>query len=204
MRDGEGLDAFAARVVVDAESTRDTAAEFGTDFHLGAERIASGASPLSDEPLWPWLTLYRLWMNDRVKRVHWTERRLVNLRGGYAGTADLLIDHCEHGLCMVDLKTQGVKPGDKARAYSSWGYQLAAYRAALLSGKDESRLQIGAPVQCLNLIVNSKTPGEPVEHLWTEDEMVSGLVAFNALAEVWSIERKYQPQAAGGRLEATG
>ena len=112
----------------------------------------------------------------------WTEAVLVNHDLGYAGTADLLIEHREHGPCLVDLKTMKLKPEYKVKPYSTWGYQLAAYRAAL-----------GVRATCINLIVNSVTPEMPVEHVWTESEMESGLRAFMAARELWNIENNYNP-----------
>jgi len=74
----------------------------------------------------------------------------------------------------------------KPKPYSTWCYQLAAYRAAL-----------GVRATCLNLIVNSVTPESPVEHVWTESEMESGLRAFMAARELWMTENDYNPAGAG-------
>ena len=51
----------------------------------------------------------------------------------------------------------------------------------------------GCPRHCLNLIVNSVTPEMPVEHVWTESEMESGLRAFMAARELWMTENDYNP-----------
>ncbi len=53
----------------------------------------------------PWLNRYRDWFQENVLTCRWTEQRVVSNRFGYAGTADLLIEHKVHGLCLVDLKT---------------------------------------------------------------------------------------------------
>src|SRR5262249_5413097 len=112
---------------------------------------------------------------------------LVNSEHGYAGTADLLIEHQEYGLTLVDIKTQGVKvladgQQGKPSAYKSWSYQLAAYRRAL-----------GKPVRCINLIVNSGEPSAPVEHAWADNEIERGLIAFDAARRLWVIEKNYDP-----------
>ena len=75
-----------------------------------------------------------------------------------------------------------LNPKYKIKPYSTWCYQLAAYRAAL-----------GVRATCINLIVNSVTPEPPVEHVWTESEMESGLRAFMAARELWNIENNYTP-----------
>ena len=186
---GETEDAFAKRVVEDSLTTRDGAADFGTAFHHGAERIAQSLEVDGADPLSAWLERYRDWFQANCVRVLWTEQRVVSNEFGYAGTADLLIEHQAHGLCLVDLKTmkcsrtatgkpQALKP------YKSWAYQLAAYRKAL-----------GVRATCLNLVVNSLAPEAPMEHVWTESEMESGLRAFLAARELWVIEKGYDPSA---------
>ena len=179
---GESEDAFARRVVEDSLTTRDGAADFGTAFHHGAEQIAKSLEIDRAEVLSAWLELYRDWFQANCVRVLWTEQRAVSNLFGYAGTADLLIEHRVHGLCLVDLKTMKLNPKYKAKPYSTWCYQLAAYRAAL-----------GVRATCLNLIVNSVAPELPVEHVWSEPEMESGLRAFMAARELWNIENDYNP-----------
>jgi len=200
---GETEDAFARRVVEDSLTTRDGAADFGTAFHHGAERIAKTLEVDQTEALSAWLNRYRDWFQENVITCRWTEQRVVSSEFGYAGTADLLIEHKLHGLCLVDLKTTKMSTphpsplpdrggeGDgsqrtarptKFKPYKSWCYQLAAYRKAL-----------GVQARCLNLIVNSVVPETPVEHVWGEAEMDAGLRAFMAARELWVIEKGYDP-----------
>lgn len=188
---GESEDAFAKRVVADSQTTRDSAAEFGTAFHAGAEQVAHALAVDAEHVAAAWLHHYFDWFRRNVVTLRWTEEVLVNLAMGYAGTADLLIEHREHGPCLVDLKTMKVKPGAKPAPYKSWCYQLAAYRKAL-----------GRPVKCLNLIVNSNEPSEPVEHLWTDDELETGWQAFEAAHRLWVIEKGYDPVSDGGAGKA--
>lgn len=179
---GEAENEFAKRVVADAQSVRDQAAAFGTEIHRGAERVALTMEVDDQNPVAPWLKKIRQWHQANCARLVWAERTLVNLDIGYAGTADLLIEHQKHGLTLVDIKTQGVKPGMQAKAYRTWCYQLAAYRAAL-----------GAGVTCLNLMINSREAADPVEHRWSEDEMQRGWAAFLAAQTLWCIEKSYDP-----------
>lgn len=179
---GETEDAFAKRVVADSQTTRDGAADFGTAFHDGAERIAHTLEVDRADLLSPWLNRYRDWYQANALTLKWTEKVLVCIGLGYAGTADLLIEHPVHGLTLVDLKTTKVKPGAKATPYKSWCYQLAAYRHAL-----------GEPVRCMNLIVNSTEPSDPIEHVWSEEEIARGMDAFLAAHRLWSIEKGYNP-----------
>lgn len=189
--DGEDLGVFAKRVVEDAQSQVKGAAEFGSAFHAGAELVANTLEVDQAGPYAAWLNLHRDWFQANCVRVVWTERVLVSSELGYAGTADLLVEHQQHGLTLVDYKTQGVKPGYKARAYGSWGQQLAAYRRA-----------IGKPMACMNVIVNSAEPSAPIEHLWSEEELRAGLESFEAALVIWRNEKSYDPRvvAAVGAL----
>ena len=183
---GETEDAFAKRVVEDSLTTRDGAADFGTAFHHGAERIAQTLEVDRADLLSSWLERYRDWWQENVVTCRWTEQRVVSNEFGYAGTADLLIEHKVHGLCLVDIKTMKINPKYKMKPYSTWAYQLAAYRRAL-----------GVEARCINLIVNSVAPETPIEHVWGEAEMDAGLRAFMAARELWVIEKGYDPALAG-------
>jgi hypothetical protein len=189
---GETEDAFAKRVVEDSLTTRDGAADFGTAFHHGAERIAQTLEVDQADLLSAWLNRYRDWFQENVVTCRWTEQRAVSTEFGYAGTADLLIEHKVHGLCLVDLKTMKINPKYKMKPYSTWAYQLAAYRKAL-----------GVEARCINLIVNSVVPETPIEHVWGEAEMDAGLRAFMAARELWVIEKDYEP-ARASRDEGRG
>ena len=187
-KEGEGEDEFAKRVVEDSQSRVKTAVDFGSAFHAGAERVAKTLEVDPADPYAAWLDLHRTWFQANCARLLWTERVLVNTELGYAGTADLLIEHQQHGLTLVDYKTQGLKPGpngrpSKPRAYGSWCQQLAAYRRA-----------IGKPMACLNLIVNSAEPSAPVEHLWSDEELRAGLESFEAALVIWRNDKGYDPR----------
>lgn len=181
---GETEDAFAKRVVEDSLTTRDGAADFGTAFHNGAERVARSLEVDPLHPVAEWLRRYRDWYQANALALHWTEKVLVHQEWGYAGTADLLIEHAVHGLTLVDFKTTKLKPGTKFTPYKSWCYQLAAYRRAL-----------GQQVKCLNLVVNSGEPSVPIEHAWSEEEVERGWAAFEAARRLWVIEKGYEPAA---------
>ncbi len=182
-RESEGEDAFAKRVVEDAQSRVRTAADFGSAFHAGAEQVAKTLEVDPAGPYAAWLNHQRAWFQANCVRLVWTERVLVNGELGYAGTADLLIEHQQHGLTLVDYKTQGVKPGNSARAYGSWCQQLAAYRRA-----------IGKPMACMNVIVNSTEPSALVEHVWSEEELDSAWECFQAALVIWRNEKSYDPR----------
>lgn len=188
---GETEDAFAKRVVADSQTTRAGAADFGTGFHHGAERVAQTLEVDPKHPAAEWLRHYRVWYQGNALALRWTEKVLIHPEGCYAGTADLLIEHPVHGLTLVDLKTMKMKSGGPCgrppvmTPYKTWCYQLAAYRYAL-----------GQPVKCMNLVVNSVEPSVPIEHVWSDAEMESGWQAFMAAHRLWVIEKSYDPAVA--------
>jgi len=225
---GEREDAFAKRVVADSRTTRDGAADFGTAFHNGAERVARTLEVDPADRLAPWLNLYRDWFQASCARLLWTERALVNAEVGYAGTADLLMEHRVHGLTLVDLKTQHVRGTSGQATYRSWGYELAAYRFAFPSSpgfrlrgasagqvdatdppslgfhlRAASAGQVGAtggkPVTCMNLIMNSREPHPPVEAPLSEEHLERSWAGFEAAHRLWVIEKGYDP---GEKLKA--
>jgi hypothetical protein len=188
--------------------------DFGSAFHAGAEAMAKAESRklkaeidemLAESPVAAWLSLHRDWFQANCVRVVWTERVLVNAELGYAGTADLLIEHQAHGLTLVDYKTQGMRRRAESgklkaetgagrwehRAYPSWCQQLAAYRRA-----------IGKPMACMNVIVNSTEPTAAVEQVWSEEELRAGLESFEAALVIWRNEKSYDPR--GQRSEDGG
>jgi hypothetical protein len=181
-REGEDLDGFAKRVVQDSQGRGRSAAEFGTAFHAGAVLVAKSIEVDPAGPCAAWLDHYRAWFQANCARLVWTEQVLVNAELGYAGTADLSMEHQAYGWTLVDLKTQRV--GRRGmNPYPTWVYQLAAYRRA-----------IGNRVACMNLIINSEEPGTPVEHLWSQEELDDGWRAFEAAQVIWRAEKGYDPR----------
>ena len=203
---GEHGEAFAKRVVAVAETVWNGAADFSADFHIGAACVAHGVRVGPPHPAAEWLRHYRDWLKANCVRLLGTERVLVNEEVGYAGTADLLMEHRVHGLTLVDLKTQHVRGNSGPGTYRSWGYELAAYRAAFAKAsasaplrRDGPARQAGAtggkPVTCMNLILNSREPHPPVEAPLSEEHLGRGWSAFEAAHRLWVMEKSYDPGA---------
>ncbi len=125
---GEGEDAFARRVVEDAQSRVRSAADFGSAFHAGAGQVAKTLEVDPAGLYAAWLSLHRDWFQANCVRPVWTERVLVSTELGYAGTADLLIEHQAHGLTLVDY--------NRAQLYRVFGAEnpVSLCRRALAAG----------------------------------------------------------------------
>ena len=177
---GEGDDTFATRVVADMQAQVEKAAGFGTAIHAAIEQVNVAGNTDSVLPeVKPWLDCYNQWREGSILRVLRSEETVI--QAGYVGRFDLLADHAEHGVCLIDFKTQNVKK-DKPNFYEAWGYQLAAYRHAL-----------GMNCHCLSLVIDSNKPAAPVEKLWADDELDNGLEIFKAALEIWQRQRGYIP-----------
>lgn len=178
--DGEDTDKFAARVVEDMEAQVEKAASFGTLIHAGIEDINSRGSAASFPPeIERWMDSYAAWRNASLIRYLGSEE--VAVGDGYAGRYDLLAEHAEHGVCLIDFKTQNMK-GGKPNFYDAWCSQLAAYRKAL-----------GRTCHCLSVVLDSNQPSAPVEKLWTDQELADGLEIFNCSKTIWFLQRGYAP-----------
>ncbi len=92
--------------------------EAESDFGCFARGGKMGTGDRADL-LTSWLELYRDWFQENVLTCRWTEQRVVSNQFGYAGTADLLIEHKVHGLCIVDLKTMKINPTPPLDNFSS-------------------------------------------------------------------------------------
>lgn len=176
----EGDDDFAKRVVIDMQQQVEKAASFGTAVHAAIERVNADGHTRSVMPdVLPWMNHYASWRTANLVRTIRSEEVLV--AEGYAGRFDLLAEHQQHGVVLIDFKTQNVKHG-KAKTYETWGYQLAAYRHAL-----------SINCHCLSVIIDSCTPATPVEYLWEENELADGLEIFMAALAIWQKQRGYVP-----------
>ena len=189
-RAGESEDEFVKRVMAEARSRSLAAVRFGAALRRGAERVAKLLDVDPADPLAAWLNLFRDWFRASCARLLYVGKPLVNRRLGYAGRGDFLMEHKVHGLTLVDLRAQGVTERAGPSAYRSWGYEVAAYREALVE----------KPV-CMTLVVNSREAHPPVEGVWSEEQMEKNWRGFLAARELWVIQKNYNPGSEAGKSE---
>ena len=161
-------------------------ADFGSNFHDGAEAILLGNEWDESDP---WLIKFEAWARANVIDVKWTEATLVHPSFLFAGRADALVDHQEHGTVLLDFKTRRLKRLKSGKfTCSSSRYdkdirQLAAYADC-----------IQPKPQVMNIYIHRDEPADPVEYLWPQEKQAEGLDAFMALAEYWCLDKKYDPR----------
>ena len=174
-----------ARVEQSREATK-AFADFGTEYHDGAEAILNGANWDRNDP---WLIEFDKWAQANVVQVFWTEKCLVHPTNLYAGRADAFIEHQEHGAVLVDYKTR------KLRQLKSGKFSCAGCRY------DKDIEQLAGYADCLdttprvmNIYVHREAPAEPVPYLWPEEVQAYWLESMMLAAERWTLKHKYDPR----------
>tara|TARA_R110001592_G_scaffold362722_2_gene677856 strand:+ start:558 stop:1370 length:813 start_codon:yes stop_codon:yes gene_type:complete len=174
-REGEEVRDYQNRIHQNLKDDQNEILDFGTKIHKAIEDVNNGTfDSLKDPEIFPYIEPFIRWQQRRVKRVNEAEQTVVNVQYGYGGTLDL---HCvllneKRPVAIIDYKTQNIK--DKVKFYPEWSYQLAAYRKCF------------KPIpQCMSLVINSNEPAEPIEKVWTSDELQAGWRIFKGLCRIW-------------------
>jgi|TARA_R110000824_G_scaffold18179_1_gene72395 hypothetical protein len=182
---GDDLDKAAARIVSDARQAGKDAATRGTEIHNDCESILRNGkwehSLINDA--------VHAWVLENVRSVDWCEKTLVDTITGYAGRADALIEHVEHGLVLIDWKSQKFKRqkrGFKPTFYDKWILQLAAYAEC-----------ISKPVRVMSVAINTQAESDDdvivVDKLWDQEEQDEAYKQFINLHSLWCWDRNYHP-----------
>lgn len=193
----EGEDAFAERVLADAEAQANKAAEFGTRIHdaiaqlmnskYHAHRFGAGLAITYEKDLDPYIEGFIEWANGNIEEVHAVEKCVGHPSIGVAGRMDLDCTIKGVGRCIADFKTQAVRNG-KATFYDEWPMQLAAYAACC---GDE----YGADRSILSVVIDSAEPGPIHSKAWPV--WGSYFSAFEHALELWIYTRGngYDPRS---------
>lgn len=180
----EPLDAYAKRVVEDAEARSASARDFGTRIHKAIEKNLTQAIARVDEDIEPFIGPIQDWLNRNVLDIYGAEIIVGHRELGFAGRLDLDCELTGHGRALIDFKTQGVKY-DKPAFYNEWGKQLSAYQQARQSETKELIHTL------MSVVIDSGKPQEPFWHIW-EDSKRHWTMFQHCLA-LWKDERGYDP-----------
>jgi len=187
--EGEPLEVFAKRVVVDSEKESKEAGDFGTAIHDAISGwITNRRMPA--EPVSKYLTQFTQWFETNIKEVIYVEKLVHHTALKYAGTMDFLGKLVGGDLVICDWKTQRVKrnaKGEKVPVFyeDSWPLQLAAYAMC-----DELVEPTNASwVALISVIIDSSEPGpvyvkewQPADHYWK---------MFMHCSELWNFTKGY-------------
>ena len=175
-------DDFCDRVKADADQFGADAREFGSQIHRSIDEFHGDKFFRPEPELLPWFEKYKEWFDASIEEVISSERRVVNMKHGYAGTMDMLAKHINYDEpILIDFKTQNMRK-DKPNYYDSWIRQLAAYREC-----------VNPHPRVMSVVINSKEPMDPFEKLWTDQETKTGWDVFRRACEIWQLQRNYYP-----------
>jgi len=185
----EPLDSFARRVVADMGDQVEKAADFGTAIHNACEVYAVNKEGPTDPALLPFFEPWREWFDGNVERIGSIEEVFVNHEFGYAGRVDMVAKLKDIGWAVVDFKTQKIKRTAKGVGkpvfYETWPLQLAAYRAAIVSGTAKHVTGL------VSVVVNSTEPGPVHVQVWPAEPDYFGF--FRAALALWRYVKDYDP-----------
>ncbi len=182
--DNEPLDAYAQRVVEDAEAKSAVARDFGTRIHKAIEQNLTQPIASLDKDIEPFMDLVQAWMNVNIVEIYAAETIVGNKALGYAGRLDLFCGLKGHGRALIDFKTQGIKNGKPPNFYTDWARQLAAYRHA-------SDYEVN---NIVSVVIDSTKPQTPFVQAWPETDRY--WMAFQHCLAIWKDEKDYDPSKA--------
>jgi hypothetical protein len=149
------------------QHARDAAA-LGTLYHDCIEAIVNdwgmpeGYLDLPDE----FFPGFREWWDNSGLCCLETETSFAS-NAGYGGKIDLIAEDGPGGpVVYVDWKTQGTKPGEKARFYDSWPLQLESYARG-----DQAHGGYDYPeYSLLSVVISTTEPGRIETKLWDDND----------------------------------
>ena len=191
--EGETLDDFAKRVLVDMTSEVGRAADLGSAVHAAIEGYAQGRWLPEDKGVARLFEPARQWFDKEVIAVHSVEIATAHLEWGYAGRVDLVATLRSTGRpTVIDFKTQKTrrdKDGNfKPILHDTWPLQLEAYRMALAS-RDKGLTDAAIA----SVVIGSTDPVPVLVKVWDDADKDGYFRAFLAARDLWVWQKNYCP-----------
>lgn len=196
----EGDAALQDRIIEAAFQQVEDARDAGEEIHAAAARALAGLEYDEEAgvylpeleltfPMKTFIEPVQKFVADNEITVTANERRVVNLREGYAGTLDLAM-RCKRGVGVGDFKSRKTKPGKPVLAYDEQLMQIAAYYV----GHYNVAANWDGHACGWNLFISTTEPGR-VESVWYDaDGMFREWQAFTHLCAYWRIRKGYDPR----------
>ena len=188
----ESAEYYAKRIVSQSMESTDEAANFGTEVHDAIEKwFTSKEQP--PEELETYVRPVISWFAEKGLKFVEAERRVVNLKEGYAGMTDLVARGKNGQAAIIDWKTRKTWPGKKVKPYDWQPEQIAAYAAAYWG---EAAVEEGI-VYGANVYISSTEPGRLEVSSYTPEQIRASYEVFRTVCALWRWMKKYDPRNAG-------
>jgi len=173
--EGESLDDFKARVLVDSREQAREARELGTEIHTAIERAFLGKVYNAR------YVEHVIGVKDAIGKkfgdIQWSVEKSFSHPYGYGGKCDL------HGDGIVlDFKTKDFDEDTRLATYDEHSMQLAAYAHGLNMPRADRGI----------VYVSTRVPGL-VKILMIEEVCDRGWDMFSALLDYWQVSKGYFP-----------
>lgn len=177
--DGEGDDAYLARVMADSQQQAKDAADEGTRIHDAIE--CSFQNRKVPAQYLPHVSA----VHDELRSLFpdvsdWVAEKSFASGQGFGGKVDL---HSPSTGITVDFKGKDGDFSDGKKLAYDQHWQLSPYQQGLMIP-----VNVGA-----NLFVSRTHPGKVASHIWSIDDMEKGWFVFAAALELWKCLRGYDP-----------
>ena len=196
----EGDITLMDRIIESAFQQVEDARDAGEDIHAAAALALAGLEYDEDAgvylpelkltfPMKTFIKPVQQFVAENEIHVTGNEVRVVNLREGYAGTADAPM-RCKRGVGIGDFKSRKTKPGKPVLAYDEQLMQIGSYHVGHYNAVPEP----GSHACGWNLFISTTEPGR-VESVWYDAEQIAReWEAFRLLAGYWRIRKGYDPR----------
>jgi hypothetical protein len=182
----ESDERWCKRVRETAFEQVEAAADLGTRIHGALELAFAGQE--YDSSLEVYVRPVIEWKQKTGLEVVEREKRLVNLKHGFAGTADLLFRYGKKGRGILDFKTRKTFPGQEVEPYDGQSLQLAAYASTYWGEETIGR------VLSANIFISTTEPGRM--EVYKHKDVEKDWRAFKQIAALWRYFNNYDPRLA--------
>ena len=178
--EGESLDDFAARVIIDSKAQAQQAAQLGTDIHASLDKAYSGLPYAQEHDVYVKAVQEAIFLKYGAKP--WIAEKSFSNPLGYGGKVDLACPDV-----VIDFKTSSFdqEKVDKKQVggYDEHLMQLAAYSVGL--GFTNAKLA--------NVYVSTSVPGLVYIKEYDKEDSINGYGMFSLALKLWQISKRYVP-----------
>jgi len=187
--EGETPDYYAKRIVSASMEQTDAAASFGTEVHDALEQwFKHGIEPPAH--LMEYCKPAMDWFDNKSLAVVEVEQRVISLKRGYAGMADLIATDENDKAYVIDWKTRKTTKGRKVAPYDWQPEQIAAYGAAYWGeAMVMNRQVVGA-----NVFISSTEPGRLEVSPYNGGALRDAYEIFLKITDLWRYQKDYDPR----------